>query len=333
LPILKLPKEEVGRITSTLDLGMFYNALRVCLRVRPFIIIIEEYYSLTGIASLLKRIIKAKHLVLDLHNVDTLRLSRYPGINRTFIKLIYLLEKKACNIADLVIVVSNHDLYLTKSIFNINHLLVVPNFVPYNELEHIKHKKLKDLREITPISYVVFHGDFRYFPNREALFILVRQIMPKIWEQYPTIKLVVMGPGLPRISKGRITLMGYVPQTMMYKILCNACCAIIPLLRGGGTRIKILEYMACGIPVISTRVGAEGLEVENFKHIILVNSIDEIPSMFRILMENSNLREKIRHNATTLVRERYDTAKAMEKFVNICIQLVKLVSDEHGRKD
>jgi glycosyltransferase involved in cell wall biosynthesis len=333
LPILRFPKEEVGRITSSLDLSIFYDALRVGLRVRPFIIIIEEYYSLAGIASFLKKIIKAKRLVLNLHNVDTLRLSRYPDINKTFIKLIFMFEKKASNIADLVTVVSNRDLYLVKSIFNINHLLVVPNFVPYSELEHAKHEELKDLSEITSSSYVVFHGDFRYFPNREALFILVRQIMPKIWERYPSIKLIVMGPGLPRISEGRIMLMGYVPQMIMYKILCNACCAIIPLLRGGGSRIKILEYMACGIPVISTRIGAEGLEVENFKHIILVNSIDEIPSMFRMLIENSNLREKIRHNATTLVRESYDMTKVMGKFVNMCFQWVKLVSDEYEIKD
>jgi glycosyltransferase involved in cell wall biosynthesis len=92
------------------------------------------------------------------------------------------------------------------------------------------------------------------------------------------------------------------------------------LLRGGGTRIKILEYMACGIPVISTRIGAEGLEAENFKHIILVNSIDEIPFMFRLLMEDNKLGERIRHSAVALVRERYDIAKAMGKFMNVCLQ-------------
>jgi glycosyltransferase involved in cell wall biosynthesis len=320
LSILKFPKEEIGRITSIFDLGIFCNALRIGLKVRPFLIIIEEYYSLTKIASLLRKITRAKYLVLDLHNIDTLRFLRYPNINKYFVKLIYMLEKKASDIADLVMVVSNYDFYLTKKIFNINHAIVVPNFIPYNELECIKSESLEDLKRNLSSVYVVFHGDFRYFPNREALSILLKHIMPKIWRQYPTIKLIVMGPGLPRISGERVVLMGYVPQRTLYKMLCNAYCAMVPLLRGGGSRIKILEYMACGTPVISTRIGAEGLEVENFKHILLVDDVDDFSLMFKLLMENSELRERIRDNAITLVKEKYDIVKAMEKFVNVCVQ-------------
>jgi len=320
LSLLKFPSEEVGRITSTFDLGIFYDALRISLRIKPFIIIVEEYYSLMGIAFFLKKFFKVKHLVLDLHNIDALRLLRYPNANKTFVKLIYLLEKRMSNFADWVIVVSNRDLYLARKFFNIDRITIVPNFVPYKELEHVKHEDLGDMKKIMPDNYIVFHGDFRYYPNREALSILIKHIMPRIWKLYPTVKLVVVGPGLPRVSKGRVLLMGYVSQETLYKILRNACCAIVPLLRGGGTRIKILEYMANGVPVISTKIGAEGLEVENFKHIILANSVDDIPLMFRVLMENDELREKIRHNAITLIKETYDIAKAMREFISICLR-------------
>jgi glycosyltransferase involved in cell wall biosynthesis len=329
LLILKFPKEEVGRFTSIMDFGIFYDALRIGLRVKPFLIMVEEYYSLTKIASLLRKIVKAKYLVLDLHNVDTLRLSRYPSVNKMFVKLIYLLEKRACSVANLVTVVSNSDLYLAKKLFGIDHVILLSNFVNCNELENAKHKGLECLKGIMPRSYVVFHGDFRYFPNREALFILVNQVMAKIWKHFPDIKLVVMGPGLPRISRGRLVLMGYVPQKVLYEVLCNASCAIVPLLRGGGTRIKILEYMACGIPVISTKIAAEGLEVKNFEHILPVNSVDEIPSMFELLMKNDKLREKIRCNAIALVKERYDIAKAMKRFIDICFQWAGSAGDEH----
>jgi glycosyltransferase involved in cell wall biosynthesis len=324
LNILGFPREEVGRLTSILDLGLFYDALRVSLKAKPFLIIVEEYYSLIVIAFLLKKIFKVKYLILDLHNIDTLRLLRYPNINKIFLKLIYVLERKAFNTADLIIVVSDRDMHFAKKIFNnVNSIVVVPNFVSYSELETMKHGGLGELEEVIRDEYIVFHGDFRYYPNREALFNLLKHIMPRIWELYPTIKLVIMGPGLPQFLGERVISLGYVSQKTLYRILCNAGYALVPLLRGGGTRIKILEYMACGVPVISTRVGAEGLSVENFKHIVLVDSIDEFPLMLKMLIENNELRERIKYNAVNLIKERYDIDKAMEKFIDICFKWMK----------
>jgi len=137
---LKFSSEEVRRITSTFDLSIFYDALRISLRIKPSFIIVKEYYSLMGITFLFtKEIFKVKYSVLDLYNIDTLRLLLYPSANRTFVKLIYLLEEGMSNSVDWVIVVSNRDLYLAKNFFNISCITIVPMSY-YKELELVKHE-------------------------------------------------------------------------------------------------------------------------------------------------------------------------------------------------
>jgi len=319
--LFRFPKEEAGRIANIFNFGIFYDALRISSKIKPFIIIIEEYYSLYMIASLLRNIFNIKHLVLDLHNIDTLRLSRYPHINKLFIKLIYLLEKRAVNNVDLSVVVSHKDLYFSKKLFNVENVIVIPNFVSYEEIvslaRSVSEKSIGD-------GYIIYHGDFRYYPNREALYLLMRYIMPKIWKDHPNIKLIVAGPGLPQIIKEKVRFLGYVSRETLYKLICNACCAIVPLLRGGGTRIKILEYLACGIPVISTKIGAEGLEVENFKHLITVDQIEDIPQVFELIVRDDSLREKIKSNAIILIKEKYDINIVMEKFLNKIEEWIKI---------
>jgi len=310
--LFRFPSEEVGRLTATFNLGLLLDALRIGLWIKPAIILIEEYYSLAGVTSILKKILKAKALVVDLHNIDTYRLMRYPNISRIFVKLIRVVEALACKVSDLVIVVSKLDYAIAKYLFKHRHLnvIVVPNFVAYEVVE----RALEGLINVKELGrYVVYHGDFRYFPNREALLILLKHVMPEIWRDFPDIKLVLIGPGLPRFEGTKVISLGFLPQEELYAVITGAVCAIVPLLRGGGTRIKVLEYMACGIPVISTRVSAEGLEVESYKHIILINDVTEIPSAFKALINDIKLRNALVLNALNLVRSKYDGRKVIEE--------------------
>jgi glycosyltransferase involved in cell wall biosynthesis len=324
--IFRFPKEEFGRLSSIFNFGIFCDALRIGLMIKPRAIIIEEHYSLYIIALLLKYFLKAKHLVIDLHNIDTVRLLCYPKISKSFVNLIYLIERKATKHASLNIVVSYKDFYVAKKLFNITNIIIVPNFVPYSEIEKIRKQFNGEIcveERCISGTYIVFHGDFRYYPNREALLLLIKHIMPRIWKNHPDIKLVVIGPGLPRVSNGKIVFLGYVPQETLYKLICNATCALIPILRGGGTRIKILEYLACGVPVISTKIGAKGLELENFKHIILVDKVEDIPEMFDLLMKDATLKKELKISASAVIREKYDAFKVLENLSDVLIKLLK----------
>jgi len=173
-----------------------------------------------------------------------------------------------------------------------------------------------------PRYYVVFHGDYRYFPNREAVINLLKHVMPKIWKTYPDIHLLIIGPGISKFKKGNIISLGYLSQEELYGIISKAVCAIVPLLRGGGTRIKVLEYMACGVPVISTRIGVEGLEVTHLEHVLIAESLEDIPRLFELLIKNSSLRMKLIYNASILVKSKYDVTNVVSEVNKVLNTLI-----------
>ncbi len=121
---------------------------------------------------------------------------------------------------------------------------------------------------------VVYMGDYKYFPNTDAALYFVQEIMPLIRQKRADFRLVLLGkdpppellalhnnPDLP------ITVTGLVDDTRPY--LQNSAVFICPLRSGSGTRFKLLEALACGCPVVSTTVGAEGLGAVDDQHMLL----------------------------------------------------------------
>jgi glycosyltransferase involved in cell wall biosynthesis len=86
----------------------------------------------------------------------------------------------------------------------------------------------------------------------------------------------------------------------------NADAAVIPLKVGGGTRLKILEAMAMGIPVVSTSLGAEGLDAVNDENIIIADDYNDMAEKIITLIKDKELSKKISQNALKFVRENYD---------------------------
>ena len=86
----------------------------------------------------------------------------------------------------------------------------------------------------------------------------------------------------------------------------KAALIVVPLLNGGGTRIKILEAMAFGKAVISTTVGAEGLDVDSGRHILIADQADDFAEQCIRLLQNKELRNEIASNGYRLVKEKYD---------------------------
>jgi glycosyltransferase involved in cell wall biosynthesis len=88
---------------------------------------------------------------------------------------------------------------------------------------------------------------------------------------------------------------------------------IVPLRIGGGTRLKILEAMAAGVPVISTRLGAEGLDVKDGKDILLADTSPDIQSALQRVLSDEPLRTRLAQTAHELVSSKYDWAELGNK--------------------
>jgi glycosyltransferase involved in cell wall biosynthesis len=118
-----------------------------------------------------------------------------------------------------------------------------------------------------------------------------------------------------------VNLTGYVDDIM--SLISKSWCSIVPLRVGGGTRLKILEAMALGTPVVATSKGAEGLDVEDGVHLLIADSPEEFSDAVICLLTDDVLRDRITNNAVRIVREKYDSQIVMSKFVK---QLQDLVS-------
>jgi glycosyltransferase involved in cell wall biosynthesis len=162
---------------------------------------------------------------------------------------------------------------------------------------------------------LIFTGSFRYRPNYEAMLWFIEQILPRIQAQIPGVTLTITGDsaGLPLPSHPGVTQTGFVPDVRT--LLAQAWASVVPLMVGGGTRLKILEAMAIGTPVISTSKGAEGLEVRASEHLLISDKAEEFASQTIELLRNPILRQNLSARGRELVACHYEWRVIMPKFL------------------
>jgi len=180
---------------------------------------------------------------------------------------------------------------------------------------------------------LVFVGTMAYQPNADAMRFFCRSILARIRMQIPDIRLYIVGLDPPpdicglgvaekpekvalASSLGRIVVTGEVRDTRPYYEVANI--VIVPLRAGGGTRLKILEAMALGRPVVSTSFGCEGLAVKDGEHLMIADQPREFAEKVIELLENPQLAQRLCRNARSLVETRYDWMLLRKHFSCIC---------------
>ena len=100
--------------------------------------------------------------------------------------------------------------------------------------------------------------------------------------------------------------------------------AIVPITRGSGTRLKLLDYLASGIPIVSTRRGAEGIAIENTKHALISNDVNQdFIDQIICLYEDKERRNRIAQAGRKLAEKMYDWRKISQKLYNIYEKVMK----------
>jgi glycosyltransferase involved in cell wall biosynthesis len=161
----------------------------------------------------------------------------------------------------------------------------------------------------------------------------VENVYPFILKSLPDANLIITGNhvNLTLSRTENITFAGYVDDIKSLIASCDI--SIAPLWTGGGTRLKILEAMAFGIPVVATSKGAEGLAVQNGEHILISDEPQEFAEYVIQLFGNKELRRHISANALRLVKEQYDWSIVMPGFLTLIEKAVEdKYSLETGRK-
>ena len=152
---------------------------------------------------------------------------------------------------------------------------------------------------------ILFTGLMSYYPNVHGVRMFVEEIFPRVLRQAPHARLLVVGaepaPAVRRLAGDRIVVTGYVDDVRPY--LERAEAYVVPLRIGGGTRVKALQAMAMGVPIVSTRVGCEGLNVEHGRHVLLADTPDEFAGSVVRLLHDGRLRASLAHDAAAFVRD------------------------------
>jgi glycosyltransferase involved in cell wall biosynthesis len=161
---------------------------------------------------------------------------------------------------------------------------------------------------------ILFLASLDYYLNQDALDYFLRRIMHLISRRFPAAKLQVVGKGSPLELKKRlmqcagVEFVGEVGDVRPY--LAKAAVVVVPLRVGGGSRIKILEALAMGKPVVSTSIGAEGLALSDGVHIALADTPTEFAARTVELLRSHEECQRLGENGRRLVIERYSWDRA-----------------------
>jgi len=158
--------------------------------------------------------------------------------------------------------------------------------------------------------HLLLVGSMFYQPNVDAALFLGRQILPLIRQQIPEAHLFIVGSGptreVQRLGEETeaITVTGYVDSVMPYYETC--CLSLVPLRAGSGIRVKILESMALGRPVVPTTLGCEGLRVSHSENILIADTAADLAAQTLCLMTDPKQWQHIARNGRRLIEQVYD---------------------------
>lgn len=177
---------------------------------------------------------------------------------------------------------------------------------------------------------LLFFGTLSYGPNVDALVWFCEEIWPAVREQRPRVRLEVVGldPSARVTALDKVPgvdIVGFVPDIRSKLWSATAC--VVPLRTGGGTRLKILEALAAGCPVVSTSIGAEGLSVVDGAHLLVADAPPAFAQRVIDLLDSPELRQRLATNGCAIVRQEYDWSSIARLMEKACVRAVDL----HGR--
>lgn len=248
-------------------------------------------------------------LFLSSHNIEAMpwqRLYRYERnpIRRAFLYLewqkMLKFEETVCRGFDHVGAVSDDDRDKFINLYGCESITLIPNGIDVSYYRSVKPDPAT--------RTLVFSASFDAFVNQDAVIHFMESIFPRVLEKDSGVRVCFLGKDPPsflrKYSGQRVVFTGTVDDVRPYLSKSSVC--IVPVRVAGGSRIKILEAMAAGLPVVSTAEGAEGLEVVPGEHVLIARDETDFARCVIQLLDDRSLVQSLTAKAGKLVEERYD---------------------------
>ena len=250
-------------------------------------------------------------LVLDEHNLEYELLYRlYQGERAPGRRLYnwaeyvkFRREEQACwRQADACLLTSGREREILRGLLPDKPAVVVPNGV---DIEFYLPSDVP----VEPDS-LVFTGLMSYRPNIDGVVYFVEEVLPRIHQVRPNVTLTVVGAGagaeVERLAGPRVVVTGAVPDTREY--FARAAAAVVPLRMGSGTRLKVLEGLAMGKPMVSTSVGCEGIHVRSGEHLLIADEAQALADAALRVLTDAGLAASLARQGRALVEREYGWA-------------------------
>lgn len=232
--------------------------------------------------------------------VQSLKLRRYEA-------------RVACR-ADRVVAVSDEDARGLAALAG-RSVTVVPNGI---DCELFSPCPADAVREPGP-PRLVFCGTLDYRPNVDAAVWLVREILPRVWAVRPDVHLALVGrgpaPDVRALASDRVTVTGYLPD--IRPAIWSSDLYVVPLRAGGGTRFKVLEGLALGVPVLTTTLGAEGIGGRAGEHYLVADGAAAFAAAILRALEPWPGRADLVRRGRALVLTRYDWSVVTPRLLDL----------------
>ena len=259
-------------------------------------------------------------VVLFQHNVETMLWRRMAETEKTPLrKLSYSIEARKMSAYETrtlsrfqhVIAVSDHDRDAMLTLSPACPITVVPTGVDTEQ-----YQVVPSVSGRPPL--IVFTGSMDWEPNIDAMEYFCRDVWPAVLGAFPDARFQIVGrnphPRVQRLASSSVEVTGTVASVIDY--LRTATVVIVPLRIGGGTRLKIFEAMAMAKAMVSTSIGAEGLDVTHGRDVLIADNAQAFADSILLLLRDPQLRRTYEHNAAALAA-RFDWSQIARRFADV----------------
>lgn len=292
----------------------------------PVDIVIVNNLHMGWVIDVIKKI-KNIPVVLRQENVEMIIMKRFYEQQRNLILRYYSYlqyrkfikyEPELCGKFDTCLMISNIDENTIKK-YNSK---IKTNVIPVGIENFLLNNEKKNL-----IPFSLAHiGSMSWFPNFDGIQWFIEDILPKVIKIVPQVKLFVYGGGsfsrleVPKEVSNNVNIVGFVDD--IWRELENKSLIVIPLRIGSGIRVKILEMLAAGQPVLTTSIGIEGIPVYNGQHLLVADNEEEMVAQIMDFFNDKVDKSLLVANGKEFIRQNYTWEIVADKFNNIFQSLI-----------
>ncbi len=296
------------------------KALADVLRETDFDVVQVESIHLMAYLPIIRAARKQSLVICDWHNIESQLMRRYGEREPNLLRQAYAgktarlmseFERRATREFDAHMVVSEKDAEALRALNPDARIFVIENGV---DTDYYSEAQIENTAPATPSgkNRIVFVGSMDYHANIDGAVNFAREIWPRVRERQPDLVFTIVGrdpaPEVRELARiPGIEVTGTVADVRPF--YREAVAAVVPLNVGGGSRLKILEAMAAGVPVVSTTLGAEGLAVQPGENILIADSNAQLADAIINVVENKAQHQQIKTAGRALISERYDWSR------------------------